>query len=228
MKGFHKVITFRMWNTYANVRAIADDIIESMNAHIISEDYAVTYSSTIKHSLLWSIGTVFEAVDDEEDEDESLGDMNKYSLWVIRIYQCDGNRGSRFASYRYKDKPINVDTKQQTANDGGNSFIQNYMEIHRLYSVLKFTMDKYNSMKVLSDERAVLGMRIECRDRIHKLIEYIEFLDKMYPIKMKQKEAEVNHVISHIARYINLIESDEYSETHTDTKGEDHEANLEG
>ena len=30
MKGFHKVITFKMWNTYNNARVIADDIIESI------------------------------------------------------------------------------------------------------------------------------------------------------------------------------------------------------
>ena len=218
MKGFHKVITFKMWNTYNNVRAIADDIIESMNAHISSEDDTVTYSSTIKHSLIWSIGDCFDGTSNKDDE---------YALWIIRIYKCDGNRGSRLASYYRKDKPESIDTKTQTLNDSSNSFIQNYMQMYRLNSVLKFTMDKYNSMKALSDEKTVSGIKIECRDRIHKLVEYIEFLDHLYPVEMKQRETEVNDVIRHIATCINLFEADEHPEAATDIEGDNNEETIE-
>ena len=101
------------------------------------------------------------------------------------------------------------------------------MQMYRLNSVLKFAMDKYNSMKALSDEKTVSGIKIECRDRIHKLVEYIEFLDHLYPVEMKQRETEVNDVIRHIATCLNLFEADEHPEAATDIEGDNHEEDIE-
>lgn len=200
MKGFHKVIVFKMWNTYANVRAIADDIIESMNTHIKAED-AVTYSSTIKESFLCALGNLFDPVD-EDEEDSSCTD--EYSYWVIRIYRCDGNRGSRLARPSHN----NVDNVSQKSTKLKGSFTADYMEMYRLNSALKFAIDKYKSMREFSDEQSIELVGMQCTDKMNKLINYIELLDKTYPAEMKQKEVEVNDVLRHIADCLNLLESE--------------------
>ncbi len=98
MNGFNKILKFKVWKSFREARTIADDIIMSLvkNSGLNEEekDYLPTYTSTIKESFLCWLGDVVFSEDETENE---TGEDKYISQWIIRIYEVNGNRGSRLS-----------------------------------------------------------------------------------------------------------------------------------
>lgn len=104
MNGFNNVLKFRVWGSFQEARTIADDIIMSLvkNSGLKEEekDYLPTYTSTIKESFLCWIGDIGSSENKTENE---TGEDKYISQWIIRIYEVNGNRGSRLSVTQNKE-----------------------------------------------------------------------------------------------------------------------------
>lgn len=104
MNGFNKILKFKVWGSFREVRNIADDIIMSLvkNSGLNEEekDYLPTYASSIKEDLLCWLGDIGSGQDKTEDENNEEEYVTK---WIIRIYEVKGNRGSRLSVTQNKE-----------------------------------------------------------------------------------------------------------------------------
>lgn len=104
MNGFNKILKFRVWGSFREARTIADDIIMSLvkNSGLkeAEKDCLPTYTSTIKESFLCWLGDIGSIDDETENE---TGEDKYISQWNIRIYEVNGNRGSRLSVTQNKE-----------------------------------------------------------------------------------------------------------------------------
>ena len=104
MKGFDKILKFKISCSYENARKIADDIIVSLmkNTDLKEEEkiYLPTYTSTVRETHLG-----ISLLPDEKIED--LFDYEKrdkmYSEFIIEIFEVTGNRRSRLSVTQNKE-----------------------------------------------------------------------------------------------------------------------------
>ena len=104
MNGFNKILRFKVWGSFKEVRAIADDIIISLvkNSGFKEEEKCClpTYTSTIKEGFLCWLGDIFSSDNKVED---GTGEDKYVSQWIIRIYEAKGNIGSRLSVTQNKE-----------------------------------------------------------------------------------------------------------------------------
>lgn len=81
MFGLRKVMKFKMYGKYPNVRGITDGIILSLMKYPSDVNIPATYCSSIK--MKW-----FHII----NGDRFTKEHNRF--YVIRIYQCSGNQDS--------------------------------------------------------------------------------------------------------------------------------------
>ena len=104
MKGFSKILKFKVFESYDDARKIADDIIISLvkNSGCKTEEekkYLPTYVSTVRETYLSSfVDCVFKDKDAEEEDDDK-----RYAEYRISIYEVRGNRKSKLSVSQNKE-----------------------------------------------------------------------------------------------------------------------------
>ena len=213
MKGFHKILKLKIWNTYGNARAIADDIITSLMANHDCNPLLTTYASTIRQSLLSTIADIFstDVVSSSDDEtngcdyiDESNDDV---ATWVIRIYSCDGNRGSKLSISQNQELFSRLIEKVDST-DSPPTFTDTLMALYRMHSSLRFAADKYRMSKMSSDDE-LARQRLDIKSKADGIICHVENMYAIYPNLVNARETDFNEILRNTIGILNKIERDE-------------------
>ena len=104
MKGFNKILKFKISCTYKNARKIADDIIVSLvkNTDLKEEEkiHLPTYTSTVRETRFGRALLADETIEDLLDVEKR---DKMYSEFVIEIFEVEGNRRSRLSIAQNKE-----------------------------------------------------------------------------------------------------------------------------